>query len=189
MSYSAQLDDMMFVLEDLCDLDGLSKSPGFQDVTPEVISTILQKAGNFAGQVLAPLSPVGDQRGLTHKGSVATLWLQLVWESFADDFLKFEMFKGRHFDRFVILLSGEFLFVAPPIIRLIPYFPLTRILLLRPIERARWRNAIGDPTRMATSRPSMSESMKLLISTLQSVAVDATNWKALNAKTPVARAR
>lgn len=65
MSYSAPLNDMMFVLEDLCDLDGVSKLPGLEDATPDMISAILEEAGKFAGQVLAPLNVIGDQKGLT----------------------------------------------------------------------------------------------------------------------------
>lgn len=64
MSYSAPLTDMMFVLEDLCDLDGVSKLPGLEDATPDMISAILEEAGKFAGQVLAPLNVIGDQKGL-----------------------------------------------------------------------------------------------------------------------------
>lgn len=73
MSYSAPLNDMMFVLEDLCDLDGVSKLPGLEDATPDMISAILEEAGKFAGQVLAPLNVIGDQKGLTlNDGKVGT---------------------------------------------------------------------------------------------------------------------
>ena len=64
MTYQAPIQDMMFVLEDLCDLSGLSALPGMEDATPDMVAAILSEAGKFAGQVLAPLNQVGDESGL-----------------------------------------------------------------------------------------------------------------------------
>lgn len=73
MTYTAPLDDMMFVLEELCDLDGVSRLPGLEDATPDMIGAILDEAAKFAGQVLAPLNVVGDQKGLAFdEGEVGT---------------------------------------------------------------------------------------------------------------------
>ncbi|MCV6595256.1 MAG: acyl-CoA dehydrogenase N-terminal domain-containing protein, partial [Silicimonas sp.] len=73
MPYSAPLDDMKFVLEDLCDLDAVSKLPGLEDATPDMIGAILDEAGKFADNVLAPLNVVGDLNGLKFDdGAVGT---------------------------------------------------------------------------------------------------------------------
>ncbi|MCV6593320.1 MAG: acyl-CoA dehydrogenase [Silicimonas sp.] len=73
MPYSAPLDDMKFVLEELCDLDAVSKLPGLEDATPDMIGAILDEAGKFADNVLAPLNVVGDLNGLKFDdGAVGT---------------------------------------------------------------------------------------------------------------------
>ncbi|MCV2880391.1 acyl-CoA dehydrogenase [Sedimentimonas flavescens] len=64
MSYQAPLQDMTFVLTDLCGLAELSQLPGLEDATPETVEAILEEAGKFAGQVLAPLNRSGDEAGL-----------------------------------------------------------------------------------------------------------------------------
>lgn len=64
MTYTAPIDDMFFVLEDLCDLVGISQLPGLEDATPETVKAILDEAGKYASQVLSPLNRVGDLNGL-----------------------------------------------------------------------------------------------------------------------------
>jgi len=64
MSYQAPLQDMVFVLEELCGLADLSALPGLEDATPDTVSAILEEAAKFAGEVLAPLNPTGDAAGL-----------------------------------------------------------------------------------------------------------------------------
>ena len=64
MTYQAPLQDMLFVLEDLCDLSTLATLPGLEEATPETVAAILDEAAKFAGQVLAPLNWTGDQAGL-----------------------------------------------------------------------------------------------------------------------------
>ncbi|MCV2881253.1 acyl-CoA dehydrogenase [Actibacterium sp. XHP0104] len=64
MTYTAPLDDMLFVLEDLCGLEDVAQLPGLEDASPDMVAAILEEAGKFAGQVLAPLNVVGDTKGL-----------------------------------------------------------------------------------------------------------------------------
>ena len=66
MTYIPPLTDMRFVLEDLCRLDDISILPGFGDVTPELVWAILDEAGRFASEVLAPLNVIGDRTGAVH---------------------------------------------------------------------------------------------------------------------------
>lgn len=64
MTYQAPLDDMTFVLEDLCGLSDLARLPGLEDATPDMVQAILEEAAKFAGSVLAPLNKTGDHEGL-----------------------------------------------------------------------------------------------------------------------------
>ena len=60
--YTAPIRDLAFACE-LADLDGVSQLPGFEDATPELLHSILDEAGRFAGEVLAPLNHSGDRQG------------------------------------------------------------------------------------------------------------------------------
>jgi len=64
MTYSAPLQNMRFVLHNLCNLDGVAKLPGLEDATPDMIDAILEEAAKYAGQVLSPLNRAGDGEGL-----------------------------------------------------------------------------------------------------------------------------
>lgn len=63
MSYSAPVKDMQFVLQHVCGIDEVSKLPGYEEATPDIVAAILEEAGKFAGDVLAPLNWSGDQQG------------------------------------------------------------------------------------------------------------------------------
>ena len=64
MTYNAPVQDMIFVLEDLCDLEGVAALPGLEDATPDMVRAILEEAAKYAGQVLAPMNRAGDLAGL-----------------------------------------------------------------------------------------------------------------------------
>jgi len=64
MTYSARLEEMQFILEDLCGLEDIATLPGLEDATPDMVAAILEEAAKFAGQVLSPLNATGDQEGL-----------------------------------------------------------------------------------------------------------------------------
>ena len=61
--YVAPLDEMMFVLTELADLQGVSQLPGCEDATADLVSAILEEAGKFGAGVLAPLNAIGDRQG------------------------------------------------------------------------------------------------------------------------------
>ncbi len=72
-AYQAPLDDLRFVLNELTDLDGVSKLPGLGDATPDVVDAILEEAGKLAADVLAPLNKTGDEEGcVLENGAVTT---------------------------------------------------------------------------------------------------------------------
>ena len=73
MTYSAPIKDMLFVMKELADIDGISALPGFEDAGFDTAQAILQEASKFNGEVLAPLNFDGDKNPSAWKdGEVIT---------------------------------------------------------------------------------------------------------------------
>lgn len=73
MSYLAPLQDTRFVLNDLADLAGVQRLPGFEEVTPDLVDAVLEENARLMQDVVAPLNRVGDAQGATWSdGEVAT---------------------------------------------------------------------------------------------------------------------
>jgi alkylation response protein AidB-like acyl-CoA dehydrogenase len=72
--YSAPLDDMRFVLENIVDLPGLAKLPAFEQADPEMVFGVLEESGRFFAQEFAPLNRTGDEQHSRRNadGSVTT---------------------------------------------------------------------------------------------------------------------
>jgi len=60
--YAAPTRDMQFVLHEVLDV-GASDTPGYGDLDSDFTNAILEEAGRFAREVLAPLNPTGDIEG------------------------------------------------------------------------------------------------------------------------------
>jgi 3-(methylthio)propanoyl-CoA dehydrogenase len=61
MSYTAPLKDMLFVMKELADIDGISALPGFEDAGFDTAQAVLEEAAKFNRDVLAPLNFEGDK--------------------------------------------------------------------------------------------------------------------------------
>jgi alkylation response protein AidB-like acyl-CoA dehydrogenase len=72
--YAAPLADMRFVLEQVVDLEGLAKLPGFEHAEPETVHGALEEAARFFSQEFAPLNRIGDEQHSRRNddGSVTT---------------------------------------------------------------------------------------------------------------------
>jgi hypothetical protein len=72
-TYRAPIRDMKFVIDELAGLESLATLPGYEEVNSELTGTVLEEAAKIAGEVLAPLNKLGDERGasLTKEGVVA----------------------------------------------------------------------------------------------------------------------
>ncbi len=73
-SYNAPVRDTRFVINEVLELSAYSHLPGFEAVTPDLVDTLVEEAGKFASEVLAPLNMTGDKVGCTRNadGSVTT---------------------------------------------------------------------------------------------------------------------
>ncbi|MBS1138890.1 MAG: Acyl-CoA dehydrogenase, C-terminal:Acyl-CoA dehydrogenase, central region [Proteobacteria bacterium] len=71
--YRAPIQDMRFVMDELADLPGIARLPGFEEATSDMADAILEEAAKFTGEVLAPLNAVGDREGCRWQdGAVST---------------------------------------------------------------------------------------------------------------------
>ncbi len=72
--YQPRLDDIVFTLTHVAGLDEVAKLDGYQHADPDTVGTILEEAGRFFSEVMAPLNRIGDQQGsvLTEDGTVKT---------------------------------------------------------------------------------------------------------------------
>ena len=68
--YKAPVRDMQFVIHELHDSTALTKLKGMEEVTPELIDSILEEAGKFAENVLLPINASGDEEGCTYENGV-----------------------------------------------------------------------------------------------------------------------
>jgi alkylation response protein AidB-like acyl-CoA dehydrogenase len=61
--YNAPLRDMRFVMHELHDSASLARLPGLEEVTPDLLDTVLEEASKFITSVLLPLNASGDREG------------------------------------------------------------------------------------------------------------------------------
>jgi alkylation response protein AidB-like acyl-CoA dehydrogenase len=66
--YVPPLRDIRFVLEQLVELDGLSKLEAFAHADPETVFGVLEESGRFMADVVGPLNRIGDTAGSTYDG-------------------------------------------------------------------------------------------------------------------------
>jgi len=72
MSYAAPVRDILFSLQDVVALDGLKTTGAFDDLSEDLVAQILEEAGRFTSEVLAPLNWTGDQNGASLKDGAVT---------------------------------------------------------------------------------------------------------------------
>ncbi|MCB1386934.1 MAG: acyl-CoA dehydrogenase C-terminal domain-containing protein [Nitratireductor sp.] len=73
-SYHAPVEDSLFLVNELLNLEKYHNLPGFEEATPDLIEAILGEAAKLCEGVLHPLNQSGDQEGCTRHddGSVTT---------------------------------------------------------------------------------------------------------------------
>ena len=69
-TYKAPLRDMRFVLHELHDSTALTRLRGLEDVSPELMDSILEEAAKLAEEVLLPTNAAGDEIGCVLENGV-----------------------------------------------------------------------------------------------------------------------
>jgi 3-(methylthio)propanoyl-CoA dehydrogenase len=71
--YAPPLRDMLFAMKELGGLDAVLAQPGNEELSTDLVETILDEASKFASGVLAPINKQGDVQGCRwHDGVVTT---------------------------------------------------------------------------------------------------------------------
>jgi alkylation response protein AidB-like acyl-CoA dehydrogenase len=73
-SYKAPARDARFVINEVLRLESYGNLPGFESAAADLVDVVVEEAGKFAAEVLAPLNASGDAQGCTRNpdGSVTT---------------------------------------------------------------------------------------------------------------------
>ena len=71
--YRAPVDDWQFLLHDVLRVEQFASMPGFEELSPDFTSALLDAAARFHVEVLHPLNGPGDAEGASiHAGVVST---------------------------------------------------------------------------------------------------------------------
>src|SRR6478752_311522 len=72
--YKAPVEDTLFLLNDVFNIERYNNLPGFADATPDVVEAVLGEGAKLCEEVLQPLNHSGDQEGCKRDpdGSVTT---------------------------------------------------------------------------------------------------------------------
>ncbi|GGC20412.1 acyl-CoA dehydrogenase [Novosphingobium marinum] len=72
--YKAPVRDARFIVNEVLDLPALAGKPGFESASADLVDAVIEEAGKFASEVLAPLNASGDAQGCQRNedGSVST---------------------------------------------------------------------------------------------------------------------
>lgn len=93
--YNAPLEDILFVLNEVVGIQDLNKLKGYEDITPDLVETILAEAGKLCTQEIAPLNLSGDQEGCHFENGIVrtpkgfkeayNLFVEGGWQSLSGD--------------------------------------------------------------------------------------------------------
>jgi alkylation response protein AidB-like acyl-CoA dehydrogenase len=73
-AYKAPTRDTRFILNEVLRLESYGNLPGFESTSADMIDAVVEEAGKFASEAIAPLNASGDRQGCTRQadGSVTT---------------------------------------------------------------------------------------------------------------------
>ncbi|MEM7428004.1 MAG: acyl-CoA dehydrogenase [Pseudomonadota bacterium] len=91
MTYQPQLNDLRYTLNDIAGFDTLVSGGLFPELDRELVDAVLEEAGKFAAEIIAPINKPGDEEGCTYDpetGDVTTApgwkdvyaqWVEAGW--------------------------------------------------------------------------------------------------------------
>ena len=86
--YQPRLDDVQFILNDVLHApERIAELPNFSEVDADLMTQVLDEAGKFIAEQIAPLNAVGDQVGAQFKAGQVTMPLgfkdayQAFWQA------------------------------------------------------------------------------------------------------------
>jgi len=62
-NYYAPIEDMSFVVEELGDIAGIARLPGFTEATQDILQAILEQSAQLTSEVVTPTNRIGDIKG------------------------------------------------------------------------------------------------------------------------------
>jgi alkylation response protein AidB-like acyl-CoA dehydrogenase len=68
--YKAPLRDYRFLLEEVLEVEQLTKLPGFEDATPEIFAAVLEEGAKLCEEALFPINRSGDEEGCAYENGV-----------------------------------------------------------------------------------------------------------------------
>ena len=68
--YRAPVEDLLFVMNELLEVDKQRDLPQYGELTPDLLEDILTNAGKFAEEVLQPINQSGDEEGCHYENGV-----------------------------------------------------------------------------------------------------------------------
>jgi len=86
-SYKAPARETRFILNEVLKLESYGNLPGFENAGPDIVDAVIEEAGKFIAEVIAPLNLSGDQEGCTRNadGSVtAPKGFKQAYEAFRE---------------------------------------------------------------------------------------------------------
>ena len=66
MAYTAPVEQIAFILNNVVAFRQLAETELFAEATPETVTAILTEAGKLADEVIAPVNRAGDLRQITN---------------------------------------------------------------------------------------------------------------------------
>ena len=118
-TYRAPTRDTRFVVNELLKLESYGNLPGFEGADREMTDTVIDEAGKFISEVVAPLNHSGDQEGCTRHpdGSVTTpAGFKAAYDQFRDagwgTLSAPEAFGGQGLPHVMSMLVEEYLSAA-----------------------------------------------------------------------------
>lgn len=118
--YKADPKDILFVLNEVLDTEGLCQFPAFEEFNQELFSMVIEEAGNFSEKVLAPLNKSGDREGCKVEDGKITLPTGFVdaWKQFGEGswlgFVYDPEYGGQGLPELMGVAAREMFFAANP---------------------------------------------------------------------------